>query len=114
MALTQTDCEEILEGMAPLEQARFLAILGHWLTIVARGTYVVMSEEVRDPKTLRALNEIHHRIYAQINGLVSHRVATFPPDAMASWLAAEGESVELQTTCLAAFEEAHRRYGAQS
>ena len=114
MALTQADCEEILEGMAPLEQARFLAVLGHWLTVVARGTYVVMSDEVKDPKTLRSLNEIHHRIYGQINSLVSRRAATFPPDAMASWLAAEGGSAELQRTCLAAFEAAHKRYGAQS
>lgn len=98
--------------MAPLEQARFLAILGHWLTVVARGTYEVQSEEVRDPKTLRALNEIHHRIYAQINGLVSRRAAKFPPDAMASWLAAEGESPELRRMSLWAFEEAHKRYVA--
>ena len=113
MPLTQDDCEEILEGMAPLEQARFLAVLGHWLTVVVRSTYKVQSDDVTDPRTLRSLNEIHHRIYAQIDGLVTRRSAKFPPGAMASWLAAEGESEELQKSCLWAFEEAHKRYQAK-
>jgi hypothetical protein len=112
MDLTQSDCEEILEGMAPLEQARFLAILGHWLTVVSRGAYVVQSNEVRDPRLLRALNEIHHRIYAQIKGFLSRRSSTFPADVMASWLAGEGEGLEVQQACLWAFKEAHRRYCA--
>jgi hypothetical protein len=61
---------------------------------------------VTDPMALRAFNEIHHRIYSQIRALVAEGRRNIDPESMASWLAAEGRSPELQAACLWAFEQA--------
>lgn len=106
MTITQHDCERILSEMSGLEQTRFLARLGHCLTVVGREAYEFQGPGVTNARLLRDLNEIHHRIYAQIASLASGGAPAFPPDALASWLAAEDKSEQLQQFCLMAFERA--------
>lgn len=104
MALTQQDCERMLTNIPESEQAVFLARLGHFLTVVARDAYEFQGPDVTNPRLLRDLNEIHHRIYSQIRSLILGSEHCFPPEALASWLSAEGKSKELQAFCLDAFE----------
>ena len=103
MALTQSDCEIVLSAMSVEEQAHFLLILGHELTVVGREADEFQGPGVTNARLLRDLNEIHHRIYSPIRSLGSKQAATFPPDALASWVTAEGKP-NLQGACLAAFE----------
>ncbi|MBC3873589.1 hypothetical protein [Undibacterium flavidum] len=104
MALTKKDCEKMLANMPASEQSVFLAQLGHFLTVVAREAYEFQGSGVTNPRLLRDLNEIHHRIYSQIRSLTLGSEQSFPPEALASWLSAEGKSKELQDVCLNAFE----------
>jgi hypothetical protein len=107
--MTQADCEKALRSMTPTEQAHFLGILGHTLTVAARRVYEFQGPGVTNPRLLRDLNEIHHRIYPQIRSLISGGEPTFDPETMASWLAGEERSAELQKACLRAFEESMMR-----
>lgn len=53
---------------SPSDEARLkiLAGLAHELTICARDTYEVGTDEVRDPRGLRAYNELLHRVTASV------------------------------------------------
>ena len=106
MPLTNQQCEAAIETMAPSEEVLFLATLGHWLTVVARGTYEFQAPGVKDPLALRAFNELHHRLYAQILSLSSTGRRNLDAEDMASWLLGEAEPAEFQRGCLWAFERA--------
>lgn len=104
MSLTQKDCERILEHMSEAEQTAFLARMGHYLTVVGREAYEFQGPGVTNPRLLRDLNELHHRLYAQIRSLTVEGKKDFPADALASWLCGEGKSDEFRAACLFAFE----------
>lgn len=108
MPLSQKDCEILLSEMSASEQAHFLSILGHSLTVLARGAYEFQGPGVTNPRLLRDLNEIHHRIYAQMAGLIQNEKETFPPDVLASWVTAEDKPY-LQASCIEAFERSLSR-----
>lgn len=48
------------------ETCRFLARLAFELTIAARDTYIAGSEDIADPRQLRAFNEIQHRVTSSL------------------------------------------------
>jgi hypothetical protein len=98
--------------MPAAQQARFLATLGHTLTIASRSAYEFQAPGVVNPRLLRDMNEIHHRIYPQIRSLLISAEPTFDPEVMASWLVGEERSAELQQACLWAFEESLKRASA--
>ena len=103
VAITPEQCEQYLNSLPPMQQVTFLAELGHELTVVARKAYEFQGPGVDDPRWLRDLNEISHRLFPQIAALVSGSPAPFPNDALVSWLPAEGKPT-LRTACLATFE----------
>lgn len=104
MALTQQDCERILDSMSPDLQSTFLSRLGHLLTVVGRKAYEFQGPGVTDPRLLLDLNEIHHRLYTQIEGILAEGKLVFTSDILAAWLTAEGKSEILQQACFLAFE----------
>lgn len=106
MLLTQTECEEALAAMLPEEEAIFLAHLGHLLTVVARETYEAKALGVKNPIILRELNEIHHRIDAQIRDILITGERTFDPKSLVSWLTAEDRLPKLRSSCIWAFCQA--------
>jgi hypothetical protein len=106
MPFSQTECERVLSKMSPNEEVYFLAHLGHWLTIVARGAYEFQAPGVNDPIALRSFNEIHHRVYAQIRSLASTGQRNFDSESLASWLTGEGKPDDFHASCLWAFEQA--------
>lgn len=93
------------------EQALLLSLLGHELTIVARTAYEFQGPGVTDPRLLRDLNEIQHRLHGQIFSLLRNSAPAFPPDALAWWLSAEGKP-HLQNGLAHAFQRTLHRYGA--
>jgi hypothetical protein len=92
--------------MSAGEEADFLANYGHSLTVAARDTYEFQAEGVRDAIALRAFNEIHHRIYRQIQRLVGHGERNTDSDLLASWLIGKDRSPEVQAACLWALQQA--------
>lgn len=105
-AMTPSDCEVALAAMTPAEEILFLAVVGHWLTVAARGAYEFQAPGVKDPIALRAFNELHHRVYAQIRSLARSGQRNIDAESMASWLTGENGSPEFQASCLWAFKYA--------
>ena len=114
MPITPSECEQAIAAMSSADEVRFLAILGHWLTVVARGTYEFQAPGVKDPIALRAFNELHHRLYAQLRSLVTTGQRNLDAEDITSWLVGENQSSEFRAGCLWAFEQAlqHVRSGA--
>ena len=109
MPLTPSECERVIAAMSPEEEVQFLAVLGHWLTVVARGTYEFQAPGVKDPTALRAFNELHHRLYAQLRSLATTGKRNLDAEDITSWLVGENQPPEFQAGCLWAFEEALKR-----
>lgn len=99
------DCKSELEKMSIQEQILFLSLIGHGLTIAARGTYEFQGPGVTKPTQLRELNEIQHRIYSQLSSLARGGKPAFPPDALARWLVGDAAS-ELRGALSYALESA--------
>lgn len=109
MAFTQEDCEQALAGMSSQTQAQFLAGLGHVYTVLARDSYEFQGPGVTNPRLLRDVNEVHHRLYAQLSALLMHGEGVFPPDVLASWLCGEGRSDAFRAASIEAFERCFRK-----
>jgi hypothetical protein len=55
-----------LESVPDSAEAALLTRIAHTLTICARDTYEVGTEHVLDPETLRAYNELLHRVTGSV------------------------------------------------
>jgi hypothetical protein len=110
MPFTHINAIEAIARMAPAEEAKFLARLGHWFTVIARDCYEFQAPGVVNPIKLRQINEIQHRVFAQIAGLVSKGERIFDPVVMVAWLTAEECDIELQDQCLEAFSRVYSRH----
>ena len=109
--MTQQDCEKLLSTLSAAEQSRLLALVGHELTILGRSAYEFQGPGVTDPRLLRDLNEIQHRVHGQLFSLTQRGKPDFSPDLLASWLFAEGKP-HLQQGLSFAFERAVQRFRA--
>ena len=95
--------DQVIAAYAALStdrQIRLLAEYASWLTIIARGTYVAGTEDIADPRRLRMLNEVQHRVTGHLCKLLAHDARRYPDDAIVR--IAIADDAEL----LAAFEEA--------
>jgi hypothetical protein len=70
--------------LAPDDQLRVLAALGHNLTIAARDTYEFQAPGVRAPQRLRDINEIQHRVFGHIRALTTADKWRYPDDVLIS------------------------------
>jgi hypothetical protein len=59
-----------IESLSHTQRTELLARLAHTLTICARDTYEVGTEGIIEPRTLRAYNELLHRV----TGAVVHHI----------------------------------------
>ena len=67
-----------IEVMDVTNQIGFWALLMHELTLVGRACYGPAPEEVKSPEILRRVNELQHKISAQIMHLVEGSAYTYP------------------------------------
>lgn len=82
MAMTADEVLAAYSRLEPNKQLRVLAGFARALTVVARGTYVPLTEDIADPRRLRVLNEIQHRVTAQMDALIRESAERFPDDAI--------------------------------
>ena len=67
-------------------QIRLLSRFGFNLTIAARETYEVGTDQVLDPPRLREINEVQHRVFGHIGKLISNDLDRYPDDVLISML----------------------------
>jgi hypothetical protein len=95
-------------ALAPEQQIRFLATFGHNLTIAARSTYALQSPEVANPKGLRAINELQHRLFNHMRALQTPGAFRFPDDLFVASMLDHKDS-ELRAACTRAFNDALKK-----
>jgi hypothetical protein len=86
------------------EQLRVLAEYAHDLTVIARGTYIPQTEDIADPRRLRLLNEVQHRVTGHMRHLISGDSKRYPDDVIVRIIIAEDDAELLK-----GFELAVRR-----
>jgi len=74
-----------VQSLSQTARIALLARIAHSLTIVARHTYEVGTDNVLEPQVLRSYNELLHRVTGAV---VSHGVVEFARFAANAWLAA--------------------------
>lgn len=102
--MTRDEAIAAYSSLPAIEQLRLLAEYAHDLTVIARGTYVPQSEDIADPRRLRLLNEVQHRVTGHMRHLISGNTKRYPDDVIVRIIIAEDDA-EL----LCGFEAAVRR-----
>lgn len=64
------------------QQVQVLAAYAHDLTVIARGTYVPGTEDIADPRRLRMLNEVQHRVTGHLRHLLLGDSNRYPDDTI--------------------------------
>lgn len=86
-------------------QVKLLSRFGFNLTVAARDTYEVGTEELIDPRRLRQINEVLHHIFGHIGKLLNNDPDRYPDDVLISMLL-HHDSVTLCSQAERAFLEA--------
>jgi hypothetical protein len=113
MNITPQECETLLSRMEDADLARFLPLFGHELTVIARTAYEFQGPGVTDPRFLREINEIQHRIFGQLMAIGrGNRSSYLPLDVLASWLLADNKTPRLKLEVAHALGRAFQRFRA--
>ena len=59
------------------EQMKFLAHFSHYLTVVARDTYEVGTENITNQPKMRTVNEIQHQISSHLLSLLENSLERY-------------------------------------
>ena len=90
--MTPDEAVVAFSSLSASEQLRVLVDYAHGLTVIARDTYVPQTEHVADPRRLRMLNEIQHRVTAQMRRLISGSAERYPDDAVVRIIIGEDDA----------------------
>jgi hypothetical protein len=113
MTIDSRECETLLSGMTNADLTHLLPLFGHELTVIARTAYEFQGPDVTDPRFLREINEIQHRVFGQLAAIArGNRTNYLPVDVLVSWLLAENKSPRLKLEVAHAFERALQRFRA--
>jgi hypothetical protein len=72
----------VYSSYSDAEKSDFLAQLSRELTIYVRDCYEVGSDRFTDPKRVRLLNEVQHRISNQLVGLLRKSKGQYPDEVL--------------------------------
>jgi len=78
--MNKKDVIEIYSDLSNDEKANFLACLAFELTIVARDSYEVGTDDLTDSKEMRLINEIQHRILSQLSAVLRNDERRYPDE----------------------------------
>lgn len=104
--MNQAEILKVFESLSTKEKISLLLTYGHQLSVLARMAYEFQGPGVEKPRLLRDVNEINHRIYPQVNSLISNQTPEFPFFEITSWISGEGRNEETQNASIQAFERA--------
>lgn len=95
---------QFLSSLLREEKLFFFARLCHELTVVARDTYRVDTDEVKDPSRLRAFNQIQHVVTSLVVALMRNDGSTYPDEVIAEIFLGEREDKVLHGLLRFSFE----------
>lgn len=91
------------------EQMKFLAYISHYLTIVARDTYQIGTENITNQPKMRTVNEIQHQISSHLLALLENSLERYPDDVLMQTIF-EQENKKLKAEVTWAFERVAERF----
>lgn len=80
--MTPDEAVAAYSALSARDQLRVLANYAHDLTVIARGTYIPQTEDIADPRRLRLLNEVQHRVTGHMLHLISGNTNRYPDDVI--------------------------------
>ena len=95
--------EIALEKLDSNQKKLLLITYGHKLTVVARGAYEFKGPGVDDPRLLRDINEIQHRVYQAIRELEIGSEKCFSVSGISHWICNKEKSDTINQASLQAF-----------
>lgn len=104
--MNQAEILREIESRSSKEKVTLLLTYGHQLSVMARTAYEFQRPGVEKPRLLRDINEINHRIYPQVQSLISSKKPKFPFSEITSWISGEGKNEETQNASIQAFKRA--------
>jgi len=87
------------------EKMKILARLSHQLTILARGTYELESDDLSAPKKLRCINEIMHRVLGQLNKYLNSDSSRYPDQLFIKMIFDMAGSCQFEDELLSGFTD---------
>jgi len=90
--MTPDELVAAFSSLSATDQWRVLAEYAHGLTVIARGTYVPQTEDVADPRRLRMLNEVQHRVIGHLQKLISGSAERYSDDAIVRIIIGEDDA----------------------
>ncbi|MEO6393294.1 MAG: hypothetical protein ABIP75_15700 [Pyrinomonadaceae bacterium] len=94
---------EVFSGHSPQGKVELLAQFSHELTILAREGYAPGTEELNDPRRLRVLNELQHRITGFLLALLTNDLQRFSDEVLVRMILESGDNDRLNTEIQAIF-----------
>jgi hypothetical protein len=90
------------------EKKEFLAQLIYELTVVARDSYEAGQEGLTNPRRVRVINEVQHRLAAFLGQLLRGDERRHPDESLVKIVLEQSGDDGLAWQMAAAFERAHR------
>ncbi|HEX8735637.1 MAG TPA: hypothetical protein VF721_09965 [Pyrinomonadaceae bacterium] len=92
------------------ERVEFLVRLGHELTIEARDSYEIGTENISNQSKIRRINEIQHRIFLEILALVKRNEKSYPDDVLMRMILEHREDKSFEAGIAQAFKRVADRF----
>ena len=92
------------------EQKKFLAHLSHYLTVVARDSYEVGTDNITNQPKIRVINEIQHQLSSHSLALLENDSRRYPDDGLMRIILEHSENKKIEAEVMWAFEEVAGRF----
>lgn len=108
--MNRTEATLVFNHLSSDEQTKFLALFSHNLTVLARDSYEVGTENITKPFLIREINEIQHRVSMQIYLLLENSSERYPDDVLMQIFLEHSENTVFEAEMIRAFEQVAKRF----
>ncbi len=92
------------------EQKKFLVRLSHYLTVVARDSYEVGTDNITNQPKIRVINEIQHQLSSHLLALLENDSRRYPDDGLMRIILEHSENKKIEAEVMWAFEKVAGRF----
>jgi hypothetical protein len=97
-------------SLSETEQQKFLALFSHWLTILARDTYEIGTQNITNSPKIRRINEIQHQISSHLLALLENNKERYPDEVLLKIILENTEDEAFESEMLWVFEQTANRF----
>ena len=101
--MTVDEASAMFSSYSLQEKKEFLAHLMHELTVLARDSYEVGTDNLTNPQRVRRLNEVQHRVSAFLSALLRDNSQRYPDNVLIKIILEHPEDTGLEQQLNEAF-----------